>query len=130
MAPPFFFVHVCVCMLVCVHSYIWVNVCTCVCTRMRQPESMLGVFVHHFPPNFFKAGFLTDPGAHQHTRLDDQANPRICLSLPAQHWAYKHVPQCSDFNASLGESNSGPHVCVGGILPTKIPWPLNYSHIR
>lgn len=45
----------------------------------------------------------------------------ICLSLPSQGWDYQRTQLCL-------ESNSGPHACTTGTLPTE-PSPQPHSYV-
>lgn len=80
------------------------------------------------PTLFSETGSLTGLKLFtKYTSLAVQPAPRICVSLPSQHWDYKSMPTHSGFFLKIWVlgSNSGPHACVTSNLLTE---PFSQPH--
>lgn len=106
--------HICVC---CIH----VIVHTWMCVRRGQRLAS-GVFLCCSWPYFFETqGLLLKLELVVLTRCADQPAPKICLS-PNMHTHTIELQvraAMSDFHMNARDTNSGPCVCIMGILPTE-----------
>lgn len=116
---------------------VWVCMCGCVSMFMCGEAQVYGVCrpednLRCYVPRFFETESLTGTwNLLIPAKLNGQCALGVLLFLPPQFWNCKHIPTYLTFSVDSEGLNSGPHTCVGNILPTELsPKPVTFRFLK